>query len=35
MHLKLSALYTNPSTSPLRAQIKEGANEIPAFRLQK
>ncbi len=32
---KLSARYAEVKSSPLRAQVKEGPNEIPAFQLPK
>ena len=33
--VKLPARYAEVKSSPLRAQVKEGANEIPAFQLPK
>jgi hypothetical protein len=33
--LQLSPQYADPTTSRLRATVKEGPNEIPAFKLAK
>jgi hypothetical protein len=33
--MKLAPRYADPTTSPLRAQIRTGPNDLPAFKLGK